>query len=968
MWQAIDAAVPAELPAIQLPSRGVIFRFLSATGAVAACLFIAFMLGEQRYGSMPTLSTLPNKQHTPDMSQVGSPVEHYANENTAKSEKSLWMLLRESGLTRRASTGWSFEQASPDEPQSFGNFSDSPDTSLAGAGSQRFIYESRYEPSSGPTDAMRQFLADEHKLAADLRSTDQSTLASASAATNSTLPSLQAGYLFTGGDTASPSSPTLASASSPSEGATTALNFLCDRDVRLDANGDGVDYHYSAGAFDASTSATAAQNSQGDRGALHTADGIDASASVHNYFADQGTPPASQDLQESESTAGRNLSTADPEVKTTERGFANTLALPAKSAEADTVVGLQFFNSENSKDPTESDQFTFDNDGLSNDWDTVWLKERYNRLDRWHAGDTIVASAGQPGQTDQTPQPAEAQPQNAQAAPTAQPRPQSTKVIKTGSLATEVEDYENALHDVSEILARFDCFLADASTKETAGGALVGELIVRVSPAHFESLFAALRQIGRLESEDIKSADVTAEYVDIEARIAALKVTEDRLIELVKSKSFVDRMEDLLKVEQEMNRVRTEIEQNEGRLRVMADRVALSTIAMTLREPARTVPSASISVEVPVLDAAAAALGETLVSLDARLVSGKVTQLEKGALVGDYRVKVSLARFGDALAAIAHLGRVEARDVRDWREQSATAKWADRVTCDVALKLFERSRDLPSGTMSVQVESLPKALAALDELLPTGDAAVTSNRTSKRNDGSSTADLQVRIPAGEFAALVGKLDALGRVTARQLAGEAGSIAGGAADTPCALSLTLAEPVRQIPSGGMLIEVQTFADARDRLADLVGKHAMQVLASNSSQRTDGTWIGQFQLGITASGIDTAVAELEKLGKVSSREIRGIGLGELSKIDANALGVLEIILAEKSAINPGAEGNTIRSYLRDGLTGLYASLGLIAYGLVVMAPWLIIALIAGWLITRIWKRRKAAVCAKPRNAAT
>jgi len=38
-------------------------------------------------------------------------------------------------------------------------------------------------------------------------------------------------------------------------------------------------------------------------------------------------------------------------------------------------------------------------------------------------------------------------------------------------------------------------------------------LIIRVSPVDFEGLFAALRQVGRLESEDIKSADVTAEYV-----------------------------------------------------------------------------------------------------------------------------------------------------------------------------------------------------------------------------------------------------------------------------------------------------------------------------------------------------------------------------------------------------------------------------------------------------------------------
>ncbi len=51
-----------------------------------------------------------------------------------------------------------------------------------------------------------------------------------------------------------------------------------------------------------------------------------------------------------------------------------------------------------------------------------------------------------------------------------------------------------------------------------------------------------------------------------------------------------------------------------------------------------------------------------------------------------------------------------------------------------------------------------------------------------------------------------------------------------------------------------------------------------------------------------------------------------------------------------------GARIRDRLRDGLSGLYASLGLIVYGLVVMAPWLVLVVLAAWLFTRRLRKRR------------
>lgn len=549
------------------------------------------------------------------------------------------------------------------------------------------------------------------------------------------------------------------------------------------------------------------------------------------------------------------------------------------------------------------------------------------------------------------------------------PRPSTRplpKIIKTGELGLEVSEYDEALRRAEAIVGQFGAFIADVRAQEQAGGAMLGRLTIRVVPEHFEALFAALKTVGRVEAENVKAADVTAQYVDLEARIRSLQITEQRLQELIKSKSFIDKIADLLEIERELTRVRSQIEQFQGQLRVMADQIALSTIAVTLREPARTVPSASMSVEVPTLDEAADALGAALEKLGGRLLSGKTAKRDDGTLKGDYNLQVSLARFGELVDAVAALGRVEQRQVKDHQLDQANAPSAERVKCDIALVLYERSRQLPAGNVAIEIDVLDAALTQLDPLVAQAGGAIVSNQTTRRDDGSNVAELKLRVPAGQFAELIASLAPLGRTTARQVAGEAGRIVGGAANVLCDLSLTLAEPVREVPSGHMTVEVAKFETARQQLSALTKEKQVQVLGSASNQRTDGTWIGAFRLGIKAADMEAVVSRLASLGRVESRQISGLGLGDLSRIDPAALGVIELTVGEKSAIAPAPDraGESIRNRLRDALAGLYTSLGLILYGLIFLGPWLILVLAVGWLITRA--RRKTRPAPKPAKA--
>ncbi len=536
----------------------------------------------------------------------------------------------------------------------------------------------------------------------------------------------------------------------------------------------------------------------------------------------------------------------------------------------------------------------------------------------------------------------------------------SLKVIKTGLLTLEVDCYVGALEKLRSVCERFGGVVVDGDTKEQQGGAFSGKVVIRVPPNEFEGLFGELKEIGRVCEESSKAADVTAEYVDLEARIKSLRITEERLQELVKNKSFVDGMKALLEVEREMNRVRSEIEQLEGSLRVMAARVAFSTITVFLNEPARVVPSAKLGVEVSVLAGSLEGFGGLLERCGGRVVSGRQSRGGSGELVGTYDVRVKLALFGVFVDGICELGRLTQRDVLNWQAGDAEAEWASRVECAISLVMSERVGKMPSGSMEVEAGELHTVDGKLCSLVEEYGGLVGLRTSTQREDGSSVMTFDLRIPAGVYGKVVSRLGELGRVTKKDVSGDTGLVQGGAATTLCSLTLTVGEPLRQVPTGTLVIEVGGFEQGRDRLAELIGKFGASVLQSGSEQRADGGVLGSFRIGVVVSRVDGFVKELEGLGRVVSQQVQGVGLGKLSQADPKALGVISVTIGEKATISPGPgmAGNSIRYWTREGLAALYASVGVIVYGMVVILPWLIVVVLVGVVVCKLWRRRKSA----------
>ena len=110
---------------------------------------------------------------------------------------------------------------------------------------------------------------------------------------------------------------------------------------------------------------------------------------------------------------------------------------------------------------------------------------------------------------------------------------------------------------------------------------MAGRLVIRVPESSFNQALETVKKLGRARGERVTGQDVTEEYIDVESRLGALRVHETRLLELLGQAKSVD---DLLRVESELVRVRTDIEALTRRMRYLERMVSYSTLEVSLRE------------------------------------------------------------------------------------------------------------------------------------------------------------------------------------------------------------------------------------------------------------------------------------------------------------------------------------------------------------------------------------------------
>jgi uncharacterized protein DUF4349 len=167
--------------------------------------------------------------------------------------------------------------------------------------------------------------------------------------------------------------------------------------------------------------------------------------------------------------------------------------------------------------------------------------------------------------------------------------PASRLIIRSGQASIEVDSLESSMAALRRIVQRLGGFVADASVQSGRNQLRSATLELKIPASRFDELTEALEPLGRLQFVNVGAEDVSEEFVDLTARVTNGRRLEDRLVELLRTRT--GKLQDVLSVERELARVREEIERMEGRLRFLKTSAQLSTLAVNLSEPPPIVAS-----------------------------------------------------------------------------------------------------------------------------------------------------------------------------------------------------------------------------------------------------------------------------------------------------------------------------------------------------------------------------------------
>lgn len=157
-------------------------------------------------------------------------------------------------------------------------------------------------------------------------------------------------------------------------------------------------------------------------------------------------------------------------------------------------------------------------------------------------------------------------------------------VIRTGQAFIEVEKVDPAILKVRQLAAQVGGYITNSSISGGKDQIRQATIEVKIPASRYDEAASSLSTIGKVETVNTQAQDVGEEFVDVTARVTNARRLEERLVTLLANRT--GKLDEVLRVERELARVREEIERYEGRLRFLGARVATSTLTITIHEPA----------------------------------------------------------------------------------------------------------------------------------------------------------------------------------------------------------------------------------------------------------------------------------------------------------------------------------------------------------------------------------------------
>ncbi len=364
--------------------------------------------------------------------------------------------------------------------------------------------------------------------------------------------------------------------------------------------------------------------------------------------------------------------------------------------------------------------------------------------------------------------------ENPSSSPSAVGPTANRKLIRNATAELEVVSFDESIQKITAFTSEEKGYVATTSSEKQENGKLRGEIVVKVLPDNLDRFLGKLRGIGELKNQALTTEDVTKAYFDTESRLKNARLMEQRLIEILKTKS--KDVADLLEVEKELGRVREQIETMQGELKFMDSQVAFATVTITLAEKNMNLPAAFLLKERAQLSLYATEVEKTyneikaLASPKVQITTAQIDRDNMGRVSARLSLLLAPEESESVIAKIKGMARVENFQVTTERvsqggdglgENAKTER--DKVELNITLSRDEQETALQNTSLRIQTAEVNDKTKQLRAIAEQQGGRIRSSSFSRDPNGSEYSTVSLRVPMKNYNALMQALNGLGKV-------------------------------------------------------------------------------------------------------------------------------------------------------------------------------------------------------------
>lgn len=236
---------------------------------------------------------------------------------------------------------------------------------------------------------------------------------------------------------------------------------------------------------------------------------------------------------------------------------------------------------------------------------------------------------------------------------------------------------------------------------------------MRVPQANFLTTLERIEDLGDVRSRNLGTEDVSAQFIDLEARLKASLGEEASLLSPLERAGVVS---EVLAIERGLFRVRADIERSQGQLSFLERRVELSTISVSLSLPAfepGELPSAAMTISVSDVDGTVDGIKGFVNSFKRKVERVSLSE-RNGKQEARLTLLVFKSEFDQALDFLVSQGQIRSKEVFEGTAQTGETELVEEEPeARISISLVDKDDSGNAGKIAAIVGGILGRIALL---------------------------------------------------------------------------------------------------------------------------------------------------------------------------------------------------------------------------------------------------------------